>query len=375
LPGSNTRHCKFFDQSVHCGPQGLPGETDLLYRNLGNGTFEEVSRTAGLSGSELHYGLGATWGDYDDDGWPDLYVANDAGANYLYHNKQNGTFEEVGMDQGVGLNSAGAIQGSMGVDFGDFDRDGRLDLVVTAFTGQSAKLYHNLGQLGFADVGELVHIAEPTAPYIGWGTGLVDLDNSGRVDLVIANGHVYPQADLAARLGQYRQPVLLFRSRDNGTYENASSELSRALPWASWRGLALADINNNGCLDLLISNIDGPPSLIENHCPSRAHSILFNLIGKRSNRAAIGARITIKAGKLTQMAEVRAGSSYMSQNDLRVHFGLNSLKKVDAAEIRWPSGLVDNIRDLSVNYIYNLVEGEGIRSKIPLRRRHFLQAD
>lgn len=366
-PGSVTRYCTYLGRPVHCGPQGLAGETDLLYHNRGNGTFEEVSKTAGLVSSGRHYGLGAIWGDYDNDEWPDLYVANDAGANYLYHNKRDGTFEEAGMDEGVALSAAGAIQGSMGVDLGDFDSDGRFDLLVTAFAGQSAKLYRNLGSVGFADIAPLAHIAEPSAPYIGWGTGFFDMENSGWLDIVMANGHVYPQADLIPDSAHYSQPVLLFRSLHNGTYEDVSSELRPVLPLASWRGLALGDVNNDGCLDILLSNIDGPPSMVMNQCPVNNHSVLFSLVGTQSNRAAIGARVVLKTKNSTQVAEVRGGGSYMSQNDLRLHFGLGRIDRIDV-EIRWPSGSVDTIRNLHADYIYTLVEGEGVHSRTPLKK-------
>jgi hypothetical protein len=365
LPGSGV-YCNYMGHPVHCGPQGLPGESDLLFHNRGNGTFEETSKPAGVAGSEPHYGLGAIWADYDNDGWPDLYVANDAGSNYLYHNQKNGKFEEVGMAQGVALSSAGAIQGSMGVDWGDFDHDGRLDLVVSAFTGQSIKLYRNPGSLGFADVGVLSHVAVPSAPYIGWGAGWFDMNNSGWLDLVVSNGHVYPQADLIPGSPSYRQPVLLFRNLRDGSYEDVSSELRDVLAPASWRGLALGDVNNDGCVDLVLSNIDGPPGLVMNYCPPNNHSVLFKFLGTRSNRAGIGTRIILKTKKATQSAEVRGGGSYMSQNDLRLHFGLGNFDRADLVEVRWPSGTIDRIRNVPAGFIYCLREGEGIISRIKL---------
>jgi hypothetical protein len=257
----------------------------------------------------------------------------------------------------------------MGVDWGDFDRDGRLDLLVTAFTGQSIKLYHNLGAVGFADVGPLSHISQPSALYIGWGAGFIDIDNSGWLSIIVSNGHVYPQADLVPNVARYRQPILLFRSLRDGTYEDMSSGLGAVLPLASWRGLALGDVNNDGCMDIVIQNIDGPPSLVINHCnhhPLINHRALFKLTGTRSNRAAIGARVILKTKNATQLAEVRGGGSYISQNDLRLHFGLGPSDRIDEVEVRWPSGAIDRIHDLRADFMYNVVEGQGVRSRTML---------
>lgn len=355
------RYCNYFGHPVHCGPQGLQGETSLLYHNRGDGTFENATESAGLSQPELHYGLGAIWGDYDNDGWPDLYVANDVGANFLYHNTRAGKFEEVGMIQGVALSNTGLIQGSMGVDWGDFDRDGRLDLLVTAFSGQSLKLYHNLGPPGFADVGAISRIAEATAPYIGWGVAFFDMNNSGWLDIVMANGHVYPQADSVTDT-HYHQPLLLFHNRHDGRFENDSSVLP-ALPSASWRGLAVGDVNNDGCVDVAALNIDGPPSLLLNHCSASRHRVLIKLVGTSSNRGAIGARATVRTADTTQIDEIRGGGSYMSQNDTRLHFGLGSHSSIDVLELKWPSGKEERITNLPADFIYTIVEGRGVRNK------------
>jgi len=365
-PGSSRLYCTYFGRPVHCGPQGLLGETDLLYRNRGDGTFQNVSETAGLSRSDLHYGLGAIWGDYDNDGWPDLYVASDAGTNFLYHNTRDGKFEEVGMIQGVALSSTGLIQGSMGVDWGDFDHDGQQDLLVTAFTGQSLKLYRNLGKLGFADVGTISQIAEPTVPLIGWGVGFFDMDNSGWLDIIMANGHIYPQADSIAETAHYHQPLLVFHNQRNGKFENVSSALGTLTP-ASWRGLALGDVNNDGCVDVAVLNVDGPPSLLLNHCPVSNHRVLLKLLGTASNQEAIGARVTVKTARMSQFDEVRGGGSYMSQNDSRLHFGFGPEDKIDLLEIRWPSGRKETIRDLPADFIYTIVEGKGINAKKRIR--------
>jgi len=366
-PGSDAKFCKYRGLIVQCGPWGMEGESDLLYHNRGDGTFEEVSKKAGVDDPAKYYGLGAVWGDYDNDGWPDLYVANDAGPNYLYRNRHNGTFEEVGMMAGVAVSGDGAAQGSMGVDWGDYGHDGRLDMFVTNFVDQSDTLYHNLGDQGFADVTLASGIQHPTHPYVGWGTGFFDMDNSGWLSLFVANGHVYPQVDTIPGAVHYRQPMFLFLNRRNGTFEDVSTAAGlAAMPLASRRGAAFGDVNNDGCVDIVTLNVGEPPSLLLNHCDLRNHRVLFKLMGTKSNRLAIGARVTIKTGKTTQFSEVRGGGSYLSQNDLRLHFGLGSEDKISEVKIDWPSGKVEILRDVPADFIFTIVEGKGITSKVPL---------
>jgi hypothetical protein len=364
--GSNEEFCRYKGILVQCGPWGMEGESDLLYHNRGDGTFEEVSKKAGVDDPRHRYGLGAVWGDYDNDGWPDLYVANDAGPNFLYHNKHDGTFEEVGLLTGTALSADGQELGSMGVDFGDYKHEGRLSVFVTNFTDQPNNLYHNLGSQGFIDEGWASKTGQPSFPYVKWGTGFVDFSNNGWLDIFVANGHVYPQVDAIPSGVKYRQPMQLFRNLRDGTFEDisAASGLTQ-IPLACRRGAAFGDVNNDGNLDTAILNVGEPPTLLINRSKNSNHRVLFKLIGTKSNRAAIGARVTIVAGGVRQFSEVRAGGSYLSQNDLRQHFGLGAATKIDSVEIRWPSGKVETLENLAADAIYTIVEGSGIRSTTP----------
>jgi len=366
-PGSDLKFCRYKGVLVQCGPWGMQGEGDLMFHNRGDGTFEDVSRKSGVSDPGRYYGLGAVWGDYDNDGWPDLYVANDAGPNYLYRNKHDGTFEEVGLQAGVSLSAEGQEQGSMGVDFGDYLRDGRMGIVVTNFADQANDLYRNQGPQGFSDVNWAAQIAQPSVPLVGWGTGFFDMDNDGWLDLFVANGHVYPQVGTGVGPGAYRQPMLLHRNKRDGTFEEVSAETGlQMMPLAARRGAAFGDVNNDGCMDILILNVGEPPSLLINHCKNGNHRVLFKLTGTKSNKLAIGARVTIRTGEAAQMADVRSGGSYLSQNDLRLHFGLGAEEKMDEVEIRWPNGNVEKLRDVPADFIYNVTEGSGIQGKAPL---------
>src|SRR5438876_4557517 len=278
----------------------MEGESDLLFHNRGDVTVEEVSKKARVDDPRHRYVLVVVWGDYDDDGWPDLYVANDAGPNFLYHNKHDGTFEEVGLLTGTALSADGQELGSMGVDFGDYAHDGRLSIYVTNFNDQPNSLYRNLGVQGFTDVSWASKTGQPSYPYVKWGTGFVDFDNDGWLDIFVANGHVYPQVDAAPGSVQYREPMQLFRNLRDGTFEDISAASGLAqMPLASRRGAAFGDINNDGCVDIVTLNVGLPPSLLLNRCTDRNHRVLFRLVGTKSNRAAIGARVTISAGKLT----------------------------------------------------------------------------
>jgi len=304
------------------------------------------------------------WLDYDNDGWPDLYVANDAGSNYLYRNKHDGTFEDVSLLSGTALDGNGKAQGSMGVDAADVDHDGRLDLFVTNFTFQFDTLYWNQGDQGFADISRSSGLGPPSYPYVGWGTAFFDMDNDGWPDIFVANGHVFPQVDSIKGAAPYREPLMLFRNRRDRTFEDvtAISGLDN-LPLACRHGAAFGDVNNDGKVDVLILNLDETPTLLINRTQSSNHAALFHLIGTKSNKAAIGARVTITAGDLTQFNEVRGGSSYMSQNDLRLHFGLGTHAAMDKVEIAWPSGKKESYQNLAADFIYTIVEEKGIQEK------------
>jgi hypothetical protein len=364
--GSDQKFCQFRGVQVQCGPWGMQGETDFLFHNRGDGTFEDVSKKAHVDDPKRYYGMGAVWGDYDNDGWPDLYVADDAGPNYLYRNKHDGTFEEVGLMMGADLSGDGQELGSMGVDMGDYDHKGRLDIFVTEFVDQSDTLYHNNGS-NFSDVSWNSKIAQPSHPYVGWGTGFFDMDNSGWLDIFVANGHVYPQVDTIPNAAHFRQPMLLFRNRHDGTFDEVGAAVGFAeIPLQSRRGAAFGDLNNDGCVDIVTLNVGAPPSLLLNRCQNGNHRVLFKLQGTKSNRLAIGARVTVKAGGLTQFSEVKGGSGYISQNDLRQHFGVGANTHMEEVRVRWPSGESEVFHDVAADFIYTIIEGQGIKDKTAL---------
>jgi hypothetical protein len=337
----------------------------MLFHNKGDGTFEEVSKKAGVDDPHHYYGLGATWGDYDNDGWPDLYVANDAGPNFLYRNQHDGTFEEIGLLSGVALSGDGNQQGSMGVAWGDYLHDGRLSMFVTNFTEQGSTLYHNLGGDSFADVSVRARVMKATYPLVSWGTAFFDMDNDGWADLFVASGHVYPQVDTIAGGSKYSQPLVLFRNHRDGTFDDVSSAVAE-MPLQSRRGAAFGDINNDGNVDIVVLNVGAPPSLLMNRTQSSNHRVLFKLIGTKSNKMAIGARVTVKAGSLVQFDEVRGGDSYISQSDLRLHFGLGSNERMNEVSIRWPNGGTETLHDVAADFIYTIVEGAGIDQRVAL---------
>ena len=364
--GSN-KFCRFKGLLVQCGPWGLEGESDFLYHNRGDGTFEEVSVKAGVHDEIGYYGLGVMWVDYDDDGWPDLLVANDSVPNYLYHNKHDGTFEEVGLLTGVALSGEGMELGNMGVDWGDYDHSGHLSFFTTHFEEQPNSLYRNMGAQGFDDVSWTSGVGQPSYPYVGWGTAFFDMDNDGWLDIFVANGHVYPQIDTLENGPRFREPLLLHRNNRDGTFDEVSKQAGLMdLSLHSRRGAAFGDIFNAGNIDVLLLNVGEPPSLLKNMNASGFHRVLFKLVGTKSNRAAIGARVTVRAGGVKQISEVRGGGSYLSQSDLRLHFGLGTVKQMESVEIRWPNGQVEILQNVAGDAIYTIVEGSGIRNTTAL---------
>ena len=361
----STEFCHFKGIPVQCGPWGMIGESHFLFHNRGDGTFEDVSRKAGVSNPNLYYGLGAVWGDYDNDGWPDLYVADDTTPNYLYHNNHDGTFTDVGMLSGTALSGDGRAEGSMGVDLGDYDHRGFMHIAVTNFAEQATALYRNRGHGEFDDARETASIARDTHPLVGWGVGFFDMDNDGWLDLFEVNGHVYPQMDNVTSSAPYAQPMLLYRNNRNGAFANVSQASGiAAMPLKSRRGLAFGDIANNGNVDMAVLNVGEAPSLLLNTARNTNHRVLFKLVGVKSNRAAIGARVTVRAAGMTQFNEVRGGGSYLSQNDLRLHFGLGAAATMDSVQVRWPNGATEEFKNLASDKIYTIVESQGVKSRI-----------
>jgi enediyne biosynthesis protein E4 len=361
----STKFCKFKGVPVQCGPWGMEGETDLLYHNHGDGTFEEVSKRAGVDDPAKYYGLGASWGDYDNDGWPDLFVADDATPNHLYRNHHDGTFTDEAMVSGIALNGEGQALGSMGVSWGDYDHSGHLSMFITEFADQANTLYHNDGR-GFEDAAMSSHLGQASLPMVGWGTSFFDMDNDGWLDLFVANGHVYPQMDTIQGSAGYAQPILLHRNLRNGGFEEVSKAAGlAAMPLKSRRGAAFGDIANDGNVDIVVLNVGERPSLLLNTNRNGNHRVLFRLVGTRSNRAAIGARVTVHAGGMTQFDEVRGGGSYLSQNDLRLHFGLGAAEKIDLVEVRWPTGKTESFKNVSGDKIYTITEEHGITDSVP----------
>jgi hypothetical protein len=367
--GSNDKFCRYRGVMVQCGPGGLPGEADHLFRNRGDGTFEDVSKKAGMDDSNHYFGLQAVWADYDNDGWPDLYVPNDGEPNYLYHNKHDGTFEEVGVVTGAALSLDGKAEGSMGVEFADIDHDGLLDIIVTNFVDEPNALYWNQGDKGFTDIAWSSGIAQDSVPLVGWGTAFFDVDNDGWDDLFIANGHVYPQMDFVKGGMGYKQTVMLYRNNRNRTFENitALAGLDK-VPKASRRGAAFGDVNNDGKVDILLLNVGEPPTLLINRTETPNHAVLFKLIGTKSNKAAIGARVTVTCKDVVQFNEVRSGASYFSQNDLRLRFGLGQYGVMNKVEVSWPSSQKDVYQDLPSDIIYTFTEGGSITNKVPFSK-------
>lgn len=348
--------CMNKEVRVYCDPRLYEGELDILYRNNGDGTFTDVTEAAGFSGATGR-GLALAWGDYDDDSDMDLYIANDADQNFLYRNNGDGTFTDVSLTAGVGFSEDGDAENGMGADFGDYDNDGRLDLVVTNFQGQTNTLYHNEENGLFSDVSYASQIGTMSLSYLAWGVGFCDYDNDGYQDLFIANGHLDENVQAFNPTGFYEQPNQLFRNNRNGTFDEVGTDSGSGMHLEKVsRGFAYADYDNDGDLDLLVTNLKDVPDLLQNGGNQNAW-LTLKLIGTRSNRDAIGARIKVTTGNLTQVREVRSGSSYLSQNDMRLHFGLGKYHQVDRVEIRWPSGLQERIEGLKANQILTLVEG------------------
>jgi hypothetical protein len=354
--------CLYKGVTVACGPPGLMPARNMLYHNNGDGTFTDVSEKAGITGRS--YGLGVLIADFDNDGWPDVYVANDSMASSLYRNKHDGTFEEIGIEAGAAYSPDGKPQAGMGISAGDYDGDGNLDILKTNFAGDTHSLYRNTGKGTFEDATFSSGLGVNTK-YLGWGCGFIDYDNDGWLDALVCNGHVYPEVEQLKTEAGYAQRKLLYRNLHNGRFEDVSEKAGPGITApAAVRGCAFGDFDNDGDLDFVTNCVNDYPQLIR--CDSRLKNnwIKLKLVGVRSNRSAIGARVKCVAkidGKVReQIDEVRSGGSYMSQSDLRIHFGIGNATKIDLIEVRWPNGQVESFKDLQPNRLISVREGSGI---------------
>jgi hypothetical protein len=354
--------------------QGLPmevpklnGETDILFRNRGDGTFENVSVKAGVDNAEKRLGMGVVWSDYDNDGWPDLFVTNDMGPNYLFHNRHDGTFEDVGLWSGTAVDDQGKSLSNMAADFGDVYHDGNLALLITRYTHQPMSLYRNEKHVGFSDVTRASRLSRSSDSFVRWGSGFADFDNDGWPDIFVANGDFSQVTDVLPREPRFREPLQVFHHDGDGTYTDVSdrSGLNNG-PLKSRRGTAFGDIDNDGSVDVVVYNVGEPPSVYLNQTRNLNHRVLFRLIGTKSNKAAIGARIIVTTASMEQIDEVRGGGSYLSSNDQRLHFGLGRERLIKHIQILWPSGLREELKDVPGDAIYTLVEGQGIQKATPL---------
>lgn len=353
--------CQYHGINVQCGPRGLEGSLGNLYHNNGNGTFTDVSEQAGIRSSRKTFGLTAVWSHFEPDGPLDLLVANDAGANYLFQNDGHGHFSEVGFSAGVAVSQDGANQANMGIALGDYLHTGRPSIAISHFSEEYMALYRNDGKMNFTDVSFTSRVAPATTRYVGWGNAFLDFDNDGWPDLFLVDGHVYPQVDQIASGPKYREPALLFLNERTGTFQNVTQMVGPAIqvPRVS-RGVAVGDLFNNGRMDMVIENLQGQPTILRPEGGPANHWISFQLEGAKSNRLALNARVKITAGDLVQTSEVRSGGSYLSQSDLRVHFGLGDKQRVDKVEIFWPEGATETLTSLVADHFYCVKERKGV---------------
>ena len=354
--------CRYRGLPVACGPPGLPGARNTLYHNRGDGTFEDVSHHAGIDAARGTYALGVSTIDFDGDGWVDLYVADDSSPSVLYRNNHDGTFTDVAVRAGCAYSQDGKAQAGMGVAVGDYDRDGRMDVFKTNFAGDTSTLYRNLGN-GLCEDRTFVAGFGTNTRWLGWGTAFADFDNDGWLDLFAVNGHVYPEVRQLKSEAGYEQPKVLYRNLGNGRFEDITARVGPplTLPKAA-RGAAFGDIDNDGWIDVAVANVNDRPDLYRVTGDPTRHWIELKLTGTTSNRDAIGARIHIATGgprPSEQWQEVRGGGSYLSQNDFRVHFGLAGAARVDRVDVRWPNGREEHWEGLPADRQHTLVEGTG----------------
>jgi len=336
-PGANP-YCYYRAIPVNCGPRGLPFDRNILYRNNGDGTFTDISTASGIDAPIGHYALGVLTGDFNEDGWPDIYVACDQTPSLLYINKGNGTFDEQAMIRGVAFDANGKAMSGMGVTAGDYDGSGHLSIFRTNFSDELETLYRNIGKGVFDDVTLAAGMGENTR-YVGWGTGFFDFNNDGWKDLLLVNGHVFPEVDRLHIDIHYRDHAILYENLGNGKFQDISSHAGPGLAELhSSRGAAFGDFDQDGAVEIAINNQNEAPSLLKQTATPPGHWIILQLVGTKSNRNAIGARVRLTANGHSQVEEVRSGGSYLSQNDLRLHFGLGQATSIDKIEIAWPSG-------------------------------------
>ena len=354
--------CNYRGTRVMCGPRGLTGALDAFYRNNGDGTFTDVTAAAGVLEEHPRYGLGVAAGDFDNDGWPDIYVANDSTPSYLYRNRRNGTFEDVALLAGVAVSDDGMEQAGMGTDFGDYDNDGWLDLTKSNFSFESSNLYHNEHGSHFSDQAKATGVfAVDTYSLVSWGTKFLDYDNDGWKDVVVANGQVYPYLRHSPKGGEtYDQRRLLFRNLGNGKFADVSNDSGPGIrEERSSRGLATGDLDNDGDIDIVVVNMDGVPSILRNDGGNARNWLTLRLRGTTSNRFGLGSRVEVRSEGLTQVGEATTSGSIFSASDSRLHFGLAGATRADV-EIRWPSGKVQTLRQVPVNQVLEVDEDRGI---------------
>jgi hypothetical protein len=357
LPSSGL--CRYKGLPVACGPPGLPGGKNILYRNKGDGTFVDVSEPSGITKAKGTYALGVATIDFDNDGWIDIYVANDSNPSALYRNNRDGTFTDVGVSAGCAYSQDGKAQAGMGIAIGDYDRNGTLDIFKTNFAGDTSTLYSNTGK-GLCDDKTFTSGIGVNTRWLGWGVSFLDLDGDGWLDLFLVNGHVYPEVERVKTESGYRQRKVVYRNLTNGRFADVSEQLGPPVttPKAS-RGAAFADFDNDGDVDVVVNNVNDLPDLFRLDRTSSAHWVSLKLSGTQSNRSAIGALVRIVTSNGEQRQEVRGGGSYYSQNDLRLHFGIGEARTIDRVMVRWPNGLEESWTALPADRLHTLKEGTG----------------
>lgn len=366
-PLPETGPCLYKGVMVACGPPGLTGGVNTLYRNNGDGRFTDVSEKSGVRKTNGTYGLGVLVSDFTNDGWPDIYVANDSAPAALYRNNKDGTFTDIGIEAGCAFSIDGKPQAGMGVSAGDYDRDGWLDIFKTNFSGDTSTLYRNIGKETFDDVTFPAGIGVNTR-WLGWGCGFLDVDSDGWLDIFLVNGHVYPEVERLTTEAGYAQRKVLYRNLRNGRFEDVTERVAGVADPIPARGCAFADFDNDGDIDILINPVNAAPELLRCDTSNQNNWIKIKAVGVKSNRSGIGARVKCATEDGTQIDEVRSGGSYYSQNDLRVHFGLGKAQKAKSIEIAWPSGQTDTLRDVAANQLIVVKEGVGITTADSFRK-------